>query len=157
MTVHNTRDLLRMESTGTGPVSISVKKVLPGKGKRDMISVLRQIKRQGKGERQSPMPLCRRHQLLHNSICYASPIIVDPCPLFKRPPALIFTRYGSCFHLLPLLLFWKRCDGVCVYTYAVWGYFILRRFSVCLGGKADLPGGACRCPAGSRTGEDCMG
>ncbi len=37
-----------------------------------MITATRQIIRQDMGDWPSPMPLCRRYQLLHNSICYAS-------------------------------------------------------------------------------------
>ena len=37
-----------------------------------MIIATRQIIRQDMGDCNSPMPLCRRTDLLHNSICYAS-------------------------------------------------------------------------------------
>jgi len=45
---------------------------LSKRGKRGMITATRQIIRQDMGDWQSPMPLCRRSRLLHNSICYAS-------------------------------------------------------------------------------------
>ena len=38
-----------------------------------MIATSRQIIRQDMGDHDSPMPLCRSKDLLHNSICYASP------------------------------------------------------------------------------------
>ena len=107
---------------------------LSKRGKRGMITATRQIVRQDMGDSHSPMPLCRRRVLLHNSICYASSYY-NSLPIFFQYPFSHFLPRGTALQY-----------GVCVCTYAVWGNYILHRFLFVSAGNGPAGRGRKRPP-----------
>ena len=69
-----------------------------------MITASRQIIRQDMGDWPSPMPLCRRITLLHNSICYASSYY-NSLPIFFQYLVFHLLTAEDCFTIRGLCLY----------------------------------------------------
>ena len=77
-----------------------------------MITATRQIIRQDMGDSQSPMPLCRRNRLLHNSICYASSYYNSLPILFQYLVFHLLITEDCLFHNTGFVFALMRCGVI---------------------------------------------
>ena len=85
---------------------------LSKRGKRGMITATRQIIRQDMGDWHSPMPLCRRMRLLHNSICYASSYYNSLPIFFQYLVFYLLTAEDCLFHNTGFVSVHMRCGVI---------------------------------------------